>query len=82
MHSFDSGISKYLTLFYLCSREPVGGPRTRPLPPPREVINHDNAVKSIPQITNVQKVEPTAPVAPVEPVFLSPLSLVSTIISR
>ncbi|BFG30264.1 hypothetical protein CerSpe_165380 [Prunus speciosa] len=48
--------------------EPVGGPRTRPLPPPREVINHDNAVKSIPQFTNVQKVEPTAPVAPVEPV--------------
>ncbi|ONI14289.1 hypothetical protein PRUPE_4G273300 [Prunus persica] len=53
---------------HFVNREPVGGPRTRPLPPPREVINHDNAVKSIPQITNVQKVEPTAPVAPVEPV--------------
>ncbi|CAL2257039.1 unnamed protein product [Prunus armeniaca] len=53
---------------HFVNHEPVGGPRTRPLPPPREVINHDNAVKSIPQITNVQKVEPTAPVAPVESV--------------
>ncbi|KAK9950145.1 hypothetical protein M0R45_005647 [Rubus argutus] len=53
------------------NQESEGGPRTRPLPPPREVINHDNAVKSIPPMTSFPKVEPSAPVqptAPVEPV--------------
>lgn len=67
---------QYLIFFsYLCSYESEGGPRTRPLPPPRDVINHDNAVKSIPPMTSFPKVEPSAPglpVAPVESVFLPP----------
>ncbi|XP_011031152.1 PREDICTED: E3 ubiquitin-protein ligase RGLG1 isoform X2 [Populus euphratica] len=46
----------------------VGGPHTRPLPPPREVIDHDNAVKSTPHMTNFKPVQPTAPTASVEPV--------------
>ncbi|KAL9393447.1 hypothetical protein Peur_012732 [Populus x canadensis] len=46
----------------------VGGPHTRPLPPPREVIDHDNAVKSIPHVANFKPVQPTAPTASVEPV--------------
>ncbi|XP_021690470.2 E3 ubiquitin-protein ligase RGLG3 isoform X2 [Hevea brasiliensis] len=46
-------------------------PRTRPLPPPREVVDHDNAVKSIPIIKNFDAVEPTAPVEPVCPICLT-----------
>ncbi|EOX92608.1 Copine family isoform 2, partial [Theobroma cacao] len=46
------------------SRESVGG-HQRPLPPPQEVIDHDNAVKSIPHMTNYEIVEPTAPAQPV-----------------
>ncbi|KAM0964190.1 hypothetical protein ACFX2I_023034 [Malus domestica] len=53
---------------HLVSPEPVGGPRTRPLPPPCEVMNHDIAVNSIPRMVNIQKVKPTAPTAPEEPV--------------
>ncbi|XP_050132850.1 E3 ubiquitin-protein ligase RGLG3 isoform X1 [Malus sylvestris] len=53
---------------HLVSPEPVGGPRTRPLPPPCEVMNHDIAVNSIPRMVNIQKVNPTAPTAPEEPV--------------
>ncbi|KAH9668777.1 E3 ubiquitin-protein ligase RGLG3 [Citrus sinensis] len=45
--------------------ELVAGPRTRLLPPPREVIDHDNVVKSIPHMTNFETVEATAPVEPV-----------------
>ncbi|KAK8995903.1 hypothetical protein V6N11_076157 [Hibiscus sabdariffa] len=37
----------------------------RPLPPPREVIDHDNAVRSVPRMTNYETVQPTAPVEPV-----------------
>ncbi|XP_039016846.1 E3 ubiquitin-protein ligase RGLG3-like [Hibiscus syriacus] len=37
----------------------------RPLPPPREVIDHDNAVRSIPHMTNYEKVQPTVPAQPV-----------------
>ncbi|PRQ49457.1 putative transcription factor C2H2 family [Rosa chinensis] len=48
----------------LSSYESEGGPRTRPLPPPRDVINHDNAVKSIPPMTSIPKVEASAPVLP------------------
>lgn len=43
------------------------GRRTRPLPPPQEVIDHDNAVKSILHARDFQTVEPTEPV---EQVFL------------
>ncbi|KAJ6737293.1 COPINE FAMILY PROTEIN 1 [Salix viminalis] len=49
----------------------AGGPHTRPLPPPPEVIEHDNAAKSIPHMTFSKPVQPTAPAAPaasVEPV--------------
>ncbi|KAH9717341.1 E3 ubiquitin-protein ligase RGLG3 [Citrus sinensis] len=45
--------------------ELVAGPRTRLLPPPREVIDHDNVVKSIPHMTNFETVEATALVEPV-----------------
>ncbi|KAH9717343.1 E3 ubiquitin-protein ligase RGLG3 [Citrus sinensis] len=38
--------------------ELVAGPRTRLLPPPREVIDHDNVVKSIPHMTNFETVCP------------------------
>uniref|UniRef100_A0A2P2KRL6 E3 ubiquitin-protein ligase RGLG1 isoform X3 n=2 Tax=Rhizophora mucronata TaxID=61149 RepID=A0A2P2KRL6_RHIMU len=41
------------------------GPRTRPLPPPREVIDHDNEVRSVPQITSSETVEQTTQVEPV-----------------
>ncbi|XP_042520172.1 E3 ubiquitin-protein ligase RGLG3 [Macadamia integrifolia] len=33
------------------------GPRTQPLPPPREVIEHDNAVRTYPHMTSSQSVE-------------------------
>eukprot|EP00257_Ricinus_communis_P015147 XP_015573001.1 E3 ubiquitin-protein ligase RGLG3 isoform X2 [Ricinus communis] len=46
-------------------------PRTRPLPPPREVIDHDNAVKSIPIMKNFGAVESTTPVEPVCPICLT-----------
>ncbi|XP_030938135.1 E3 ubiquitin-protein ligase RGLG3 isoform X1 [Quercus lobata] len=55
----------------LVNREIVGGPRTRPLPPPREVIDHDNALRSIPLVTNIKTVEPTAAVEPVCPICLT-----------
>ncbi|MBA0592226.1 hypothetical protein Gorai_009210, partial [Gossypium raimondii] len=37
----------------------------RPLPPPREVIEHDNSIRSIPHMTNYETVQPTAPAQPV-----------------
>ncbi|XVE83377.1 hypothetical protein DITRI_Ditri16bG0084000 [Diplodiscus trichospermus] len=46
------------------NRESVGG-HHRPLPPPPEVIDHDNAVKSIPHMINYQTVEPAAPAEPI-----------------
>ncbi|XP_023899531.2 E3 ubiquitin-protein ligase RGLG3 isoform X2 [Quercus suber] len=55
----------------LVNREIVGGPRTRPLPPPREVIDHDNALRSIPPVTNIKTDEPTAAVEPVCPICLT-----------
>ncbi|KAH9717348.1 E3 ubiquitin-protein ligase RGLG3 [Citrus sinensis] len=51
--------------------ELVAGPRTRLLPPPREVIDHDNVVKSIPHMTNFETVEATALVEPVCPICLT-----------
>ncbi|XP_004247214.1 E3 ubiquitin-protein ligase RGLG3 [Solanum lycopersicum] len=38
-------------------RESNRGPRTRPLPPPREVIDHDVAVKSVPHVTSYEPVD-------------------------
>ncbi|MED6156410.1 E3 ubiquitin-protein ligase rglg3 [Stylosanthes scabra] len=35
--------------------------RNRPLPPPKEVIDHDNAVAAVPRMTKVEPVEPSAP---------------------
>lgn len=42
----------------------MGAPRTKPLPPPREVIDHDNAVSSVPQprMKSIESNEKTAPV--------------------
>ncbi|KOM41081.1 hypothetical protein LR48_Vigan04g127900 [Vigna angularis] len=39
----------------------------RPLPPPNEVIDHDNARMAIPHMANLESVEPSAP-AGIEPV--------------
>ncbi|KAJ6733659.1 COPINE FAMILY PROTEIN 1 [Salix koriyanagi] len=50
------------------SHDLVGGQRTRALPPPREVIDHDNAVRSIPSFKTVQ---PTTSVEPVCPICLT-----------
>ncbi|KAB5548244.1 hypothetical protein DKX38_011650 [Salix brachista] len=50
------------------SHDLVGGPRARALPPPREVIDHDNAVRSIPSFKTVQ---PTTSVEPVCPICLT-----------
>ncbi|XWS29918.1 hypothetical protein CRYUN_Cryun24cG0071800 [Craigia yunnanensis] len=49
------------------NRELDGG-HLRPLPPPREVTDHDNAVKSIPNMTNYETAQPT----PAQPVISSP----------
>lgn len=65
---FQYGATLRLNFDY---REHVGGPRTQPLPPPQKVIDHDNAKRSIPQVTNFPKAQPTAPAAipaDVEPV--------------
>lgn len=42
----------------------MGGPHAKPLPPPREVIEHDNAVTSFPHTTGFKSAVPTAPVEP------------------
>ncbi|XP_020225559.1 E3 ubiquitin-protein ligase RGLG3 isoform X1 [Cajanus cajan] len=57
----------------LTDRESVLHPHKRPLPPPKEVIDHDNARFAIPQLTNFEPVEPTAPAGaePVCPVCLT-----------
>lgn len=38
-------------------RESKRGPRTRPFPPPCEVIDHDSAVKSVPHVTSYEPVD-------------------------
>ncbi|KAK7247597.1 hypothetical protein RIF29_42483 [Crotalaria pallida] len=45
------------------SGESIRYQRKRPLPPPKEVIDHDNAVLAVPSMTNVESFEPTAPPA-------------------
>lgn len=44
----------------------VGARWAKPLPPPREVIDHDNAVKAIPHMSNFESDDQT----PVEQVNL------------
>ncbi|CAL1379820.1 unnamed protein product [Linum trigynum] len=44
----------------------TGHPRTKPLPPPKAVIDHDDAIRSIPPLINSATTGATA--APVEPV--------------
>ncbi|KAF5745112.1 E3 ubiquitin-protein ligase RGLG1 isoform X2 [Tripterygium wilfordii] len=56
---------------HTASREFVGGLPTRPLPPPREVIDHDNVVSSRPQMTTFETDEPAAPVELVCPICLT-----------
>ncbi|XP_027338499.1 E3 ubiquitin-protein ligase RGLG3-like [Abrus precatorius] len=51
----------------LSDRESVRHQRKRPLPPPKEVIDHDNALMAIPRMTNFESVESMAPAGP-EPV--------------
>ncbi|KAF5480568.1 hypothetical protein F2P56_001307 [Juglans regia] len=55
----------------LVNRESGAAPRTRPLPPPRNVIDHDNAVKSVPPVTDFKTVEATAQVELVCPICLT-----------
>ncbi|XP_019437213.1 PREDICTED: E3 ubiquitin-protein ligase RGLG1 isoform X2 [Lupinus angustifolius] len=52
------------------TKEPISHQHKRPLPPPKEVIDHDNAVLTAPRVTNFESVEPTAstvaePVCPI-----------------
>ena len=42
---------------YSFSRRNSGGPRSRVLPPPREVIDHDNSLKSSPHVTSFEPVD-------------------------
>jgi E3 ubiquitin-protein ligase RGLG len=50
--------------------ENVGARWAKPLPPPREVIDHDNAVKKIPHMTNFESVDQT-PVEQACPICLT-----------
>ncbi|PON49370.1 Copine, partial [Parasponia andersonii] len=57
----------------ILDNEHLGGPRTRPLPPPQKVIDHENTVMSIPQMAHFSSTEATssAPVEPVCPICLT-----------
>ncbi|XP_041008015.1 E3 ubiquitin-protein ligase RGLG3-like isoform X3 [Juglans microcarpa x Juglans regia] len=55
----------------LVNRGSVAAPHTRPLPPPPEVIDHDNEVKTVPIMTDFKPVEASAPVEPVCPICLT-----------
>ncbi|KAF7834133.1 E3 ubiquitin-protein ligase RGLG3-like [Senna tora] len=45
------------------NEESIGYQRKRPLPPPKEVIDHDNAVMAAPRMPNFESADPTAPAA-------------------
>ncbi|KAF5175891.1 E3 ubiquitin-protein ligase rglg3 [Thalictrum thalictroides] len=49
----------------------AGVPRTRPLTPPREVIDRDNTVKAIPHMTSFSQIEDRTPVEQVCPICLT-----------
>lgn len=49
----------------------IVGPRMKPLPPPDEVINHDNAVESIPHMRSFDSVEHQTPMEQVCPICLT-----------
>ncbi|KAF6167123.1 hypothetical protein GIB67_029761 [Kingdonia uniflora] len=49
----------------------TGVPRTSPLPPPREVIDHDNAVRTYPHTTSFSPVEHVTPAEQVCPICLT-----------
>uniref|UniRef100_A0A5B6ZCT3 Putative E3 ubiquitin-protein ligase RGLG1 n=1 Tax=Davidia involucrata TaxID=16924 RepID=A0A5B6ZCT3_DAVIN len=51
--------------------ESTAGPRTRPLLPPREVVDHDNSVKSFQHMTSFESVDKSAPVEQVCPICLT-----------
>ncbi|CAL5204366.1 unnamed protein product [Lathyrus oleraceus] len=55
------------------SNEHVRRQHKRPLPPPKEVIDHDNAFTETPRVTNFDSVEPAAPASaePVCPICLT-----------
>ncbi|KAF8411722.1 hypothetical protein HHK36_004280 [Tetracentron sinense] len=44
---------------YSCRSEKVRMPRAMPLPPPREVIDHDNKFRTLPHMTGFQSIEKT-----------------------
>ncbi|MCI22940.1 E3 ubiquitin-protein ligase RGLG1-like, partial [Trifolium medium] len=57
----------------LTNSEQVHYQHKRPLPPPKEVIDHDNAFMATPRMTNFKSTEPTAPASeePVCPICLT-----------
>ncbi|WJX34704.1 E3 ubiquitin-protein ligase rglg3, variant 2 [Trifolium repens] len=57
----------------LTNSEPVHYQHKRPLPPPKEVIDHDNAFTATPRMTNFKSTEATAPASeePVCPICLT-----------
>ncbi|KAL5714577.1 RING-type E3 ubiquitin transferase [Ranunculus cassubicifolius] len=55
----------------LSTSDGVGEPRTRPLPPPREVVDRDNANKLQPQMISSTSFAATAAVEPVCPICLT-----------
>ncbi|XP_057957746.1 E3 ubiquitin-protein ligase RGLG3 isoform X2 [Malania oleifera] len=53
------------------TRDLASGPHRRPLPPPREVLDHDNAVRSFPHTTSLESAEQTVPIEMVCPICLT-----------
>ncbi|KAA8531094.1 hypothetical protein F0562_005803 [Nyssa sinensis] len=49
----------------------TGGPRTKPLCPPQEVIDHDNSVRSFQHMMNLESVDQSTPVEQVCPICLT-----------
>ncbi|KAL5188594.1 E3 ubiquitin-protein ligase RGLG3 [Glycine soja] len=47
----------------IANENPTSHQRKRPLPPPKEVIDRDNAVLAVPHVPNFESVEPSAPAA-------------------
>ncbi|KAK1392011.1 RING-type E3 ubiquitin transferase [Heracleum sosnowskyi] len=51
--------------------EKVRGPRTKSLPPPREVLEHDSAIKELPRMTVLDSSVPKGPAEQVCPICLT-----------
>ncbi|XP_071914318.1 E3 ubiquitin-protein ligase RGLG3-like isoform X2 [Coffea arabica] len=62
---------QYRAALSLPFNENSGGPRSRVLPPPREVIDHDNSLKSSPHVTSFEPVDHGPPADQVCPICLT-----------